>query len=607
MNFPSIKAIGRLALQLGAVALMAGGALANDNLLELQQDPNQWAISGGSYSGLNYSELDQINRDNVDELEVAWTFQTGVLDVHEAQTLVVDDTMFVVTPKPNTVYALDLADYGRIKWSYQANQPDLQTAIQRACCGAQTRGFAYAEGMVLLNTLDGQVVALDAEDGTEVWKVQNGDLSVGETMSTAPLVAGNLVIVGVAGGEYGIQGHVSAYDLHTGERAWRFYNTGPDDQMGITDRFQPFYAADQVDQPGVSSWYGDSWRRGGASIWGWFTFDPELNMFYYGTGNCAPWNPDYRRDPATAPGLDVYGNKYCAAVMARDATTGELIWAYSLTPQDQWDYDEPAVFMLVDLEVDGAERAAIVHQSRNGFIYVMDRQTGELLAEPWKWTTVNWADRIDMATGQPIYNPDQITYTGKTIENVCPISAGPWEQQSYSPQTGLFYFTGHNSCFSSYTMVKGDYVPGQNYGLFESGGFDRGSPMGVLYAADPLTGEIAWSVETETVRNNRPLLTTAGGLVFQGTQLGDIKAFDAETGDELWSFRAGSGFRNSAMTYTGPDGRQYVAIIASSGPSTQQVAFDADPGAEGRYSRAGSTLFVFALPEEVASAETAGE
>jgi len=604
MSFPkSVKTIGRLVAQLGAVAVLAGGsALANSDLLELQQDPSQWAITGGGYAGMNYSALDQINRDNVDQLQVAWTFQTGVLDVHEAQTLVVDDTMYIATPKPNTIYALDLNDYGRIKWSYQANQPELQTAIQRACCGAQTRGFAYAEGMVLFNSLDGQVIALDAEDGTEVWNVQNGDLSVGETMSTAPLVAGNLVIVGVAGGEYGIQGHVTAYDLHTGEQAWRYYNTGPDDMMGITDRFQPFYAADQVEQPGLTTWYEDSWRRGGASIWGWFTYDPELNMFYYGTGNCAPWNPDYRRDPANAPGLDVYSNKYCAAAIARDATTGEMIWAYSITPQDMWDYDEPAVFMILDLEVEGEMRQALVHQSRNGFFYAWDRVTGELLAEPWQWTTVNWAERIDMETGVPIYNPDQIAYTGHTNENVCPISAGPWEQQSYSPDTGLFYFTGHNSCFTTYTVVKGEYVPGQNYGLYSSGGFDRGSPMGILYAADPITGEIAWQVETESVRNNRPLLTTAGGLLIQGTQLGDVKAFDSETGEELWNFRAGSSFRNSAMTYIGPDGRQYIAIIASSGPSTQQVAFDAPAGAEGRYSRAGSTLFVFALPEAVAQA-----
>lgn len=597
--------VTRSALLAAVTVLSAATALANDDLLQLQDDPSQWAMTGGNYAGWNYSALDQVNVENVDQLQVAWTFQTGVLDVHEAQTLVVGDTMFVVTPKPNTMYALDLTDSGRIRWSYRADQPELQTAIQRACCGAQTRGFGYADGLVIMNTLDGQVIALSAEDGSVAWNTQNADLSVGETMSTAPLIAGDLVIVGVAGGEYGIHGHVTAYELATGELAWRYFNTGPDDMMGITDRFQPFYAADQVDQPGMTTWYGDSWVRGGASIWGWFTYDPELDMFYYGTGNCAPWNPDYRRDPATAPDFETYSNKYCAAAIARDATTGEMIWAYSITPQDQWDYDEPAVFMILDLEIEGEDRAALVHQARNGFFYVWDRVTGELIVEPWEWTHVNWAEGIDMETGAPIFNPDKVAYTGHTVENVCPISAGNWEQQSYSPDTGLFYYTGHYSCFSSYTVVKGEYVPGQNYGLFQAGGFDRGSPMGELFAVNPATGEIAWSLPTETVRNNRPVLTTAGGLLFQGTQLGDVKAFDASTGDELWNFRAGSGFRNSAMTYIGPDGKQYIAIIASNGPSTQQVAFDAEADAEGRYSRAGSTLFVFTLPDEVAQASVA--
>lgn len=601
-----IRKPGRLA-SIVLSSLLLGSLMtvsANDNLLELQQDPDQWVMTGSNYSGWNYSPLDQIDVDNVDSLQVAWTFQTGVLDVHEAEPLVVGDTMYIVTPKPNTVYALDLAQHGVIKWSYRADQPELQTAIQRACCGAQTRGFAYADGKILLNTLDGQVIALDAETGTPVWNVQDADLSIGETLSTAPIVIHNNVIVGVAGAEYGIRGHITAYDLETGKRNWRFYNIGPDDEMGIGERFNPFYADDQVEQPGLSTWYGDSWKRGGASFWGWFTFDPEANLFYYGTGNCAPWNPDYRRDPATAPGLDVYTNKYCASVLARDGNTGELVWAYSLTPQDQWDYDEPSVFMLIDLEVDGQMRKTIAHNSRNGFFYLMDRLTGELLVEPWKWTTVNWAERIDMTTGRPVFNLDQILYTGKTVENVCPISAGPWEQQSYSPSTGLFYFTGHNSCFASYSVIKGEYTPGGQWSLFQTGGFDRGSPMGYFLAVDPVTGEQVWSVEFENVRNNRPLLTTGGDLMFVGTELGTVSAFNALTGDELWSFRAGSSFRNSAITYTGPDGKQYVAIIASSAPAAQQVAADAPPDAAGRYSRPGSTLYVFTLPDSVAAGKT---
>lgn len=582
-----------------AALTVSSTALANQELRQLMEDAGQWPISGRSYSGWNYSPLDQINVDNVRHLQVVWTFQTGVMDSHEAEPLVVGDTMFVVTPKPNTVYALDLRRDGVIKWSYRAEQPELQTAIARACCGAQTRGIAYGDGKVFLATLDGQLIALDAETGAVVWKQQNADLSIGETMTTAPFVVHNNVIVGVAGGEYGVRGHITAYDIDTGERKWRFYSMGPAAEMGIGPRFQPFYPDDRVPDPGVSTWYGDSWKRGGGSIWGWFTFDPELNLFYYGTSNCAPWNPDYRRDPATAPGLDVYTNKYCASVLARDASTGELVWAYSITPQDQWDYDEPAVFMIIDLSIGGQVRRALVHQARNGFFYVFDRATGELLVEPWKWTNVNWAERIDTTTGRPVYNPNKIMYTGQPVENVCPISAGNWEQQSYSPQTGLFYMTGHNSCFRSYTVVQGEYRPGENYTLIETGGFDRGSPQGLLLAVDPATGREAWRVEFANYRNNRPILTTAGGLLFQGNDLGELRAYNARTGELLWSFRTGSGFRASPITYLGPDGRQYIAVVASSAPTTDQVGADLPQDAVARYSRSGSTLYVFALPQQM--------
>ncbi|HEX7038731.1 MAG TPA: PQQ-dependent dehydrogenase, methanol/ethanol family [Trueperaceae bacterium] len=587
----------RLLLVAAAALGLTAWAFANEDQLRLQQDPANWPINNGNYAGWNYSPLDQINTSNVQDLVVAWTFQTGILDNHEAEPLVVGDTMYLVTPKPNTVYALDLGDSGRIKWSYVADQPELETAIARACCGAQTRGLAYGEGKVIINTLDGQVIALDAETGQEVWKVQNADLSIGETMTTAPLVVHDHVIVGVAGAEYAIRGHVTAYALDDGERLWRAYNIGPDEDMLITDRFKPFYPDDKVEDVGVSTWYGDSWKRGGASIWGWFTYDPESDLFYYGTGNCAPWNPDYRRDPATAPGLDKYTNKYCASVLARDATTGELVWAYSLTPQDQWDYDSPAGFLVVDLEIGGELRKALVHQNRNGYVYVFDRLTGEILVEPWAWTNVTWADGIDMETGRPRFRPEAIAYTGGNVELLCPFSGGNWEQQSYSPQTGLFYFTGHNSCGENYGMRKGEYVPGQSWTLFVSGGFTTKGNPGKLWAVDPATGEEVWSVDMLRAGNKRPVFTTGGNLLIQGSQLGTVDFYDATTGELLWQFRAGSGFRNSPISFLGPDGKQYIAIISSSAPSSREVAYDEPPDAASRYSRPGSTLYVFTLPD----------
>lgn len=589
----------RLLAVLALLLVVPSAALANEELLGLQQDANQWVMNNGNYAGWNYSPLDQINTDNVQYLQVAWTYQTGILDNHEAEPLVVGDTLYIATPKPNTIFALDLNSNGRIKWSYLADQPDLQTAISRACCGAQTRGFAYAHGKIYFNTLDGQVIALDAETGREVWKVQNADLSIGETMTTAPLIAHDTVIVGIAGAEYAVRGHVTAYDLETGEFRWRGYNIGPDDDMLITDRFTPFYPDDAVPNPGVSTWYGDSWQRGGGTNWGWFTFDPDANLFYYGTGNCAPWNPDYRRDPATAPGLDVYTNKYCASVLARDASTGELVWAYSLTPQDQWDYDTPSVFAVVDLEIEGEQRQTLVHQNRNGFFYVIDRLTGELLVEPWMWTEVTWATGVDMETGRPDFVPEVVAYTGHIVELLCPFSGGNWEQQSYSPLTGLFYFTGHSSCGTNYGMRKGEYVPGQNWTLYQSGGFvTRGNP-GKIWAVDPATGQEVWGFDMLRAGNKRPVFSTGGNLLFQGSQLGTVDAYDSSTGELLWSFNAGSGFRNSPISYIGPDGKQYVAVISSSGPSTGMVAYDAPPDATSRYSRAGSTLYVFSLPDWV--------
>lgn len=586
-----------------AVLALVGLAVANENLLTLEQNPGQWAMPTRDYAGWNHSPLEQITTENVDELEVEWTFQTGVLDSHEAVPLVVDDTMYVLTPKPNTVYALDLTQNGIVKWSWRPDIPNLELSIERACCGGQSRGFTYAEGQLFLNTLDGRVFALDAENGEVLWNAHNANLGIAETNPGPTLVVGDKVIVGIAGGEYGVRGHVTAYNIDTGEREWRYYNMGPNDEMGIGPRFNPFYEIDQVENPGLDTWYEDSWEQGGGTVWGWFTYDPELDMFYYGTGNCGPWNPDYRRDPATAPGLDTYTNKYCASLMARDADTGELIWAYSLTPQDQWDYDEPNINLLMDLEIDGEMENALVRPARNGFFYVFDRETGELLKEPWKFTDVNWAEGIDMETGMPNYNMDKIVYTGEVVENICPrIAARNWENDTYSPDTGLVYFTAQTECMD-YSVVEVDYTPGQGYrGRQYHGsqyGEDGNAPMSILQAWDPATGELAWSHEYENFeQGDKPILSTAGNLLFKADERGFVEARNAESGEQLWQFRTGSGFNGGPMTYTGPDGDQYVAIISSSAPDAEQVAADAPADASGRYGRAGTTLYVFGLDED---------
>ena len=575
---------------------VSGGVVANEELLSLEQDPAIWIMPNQNYAGWNYSPLDQINRSNVADLQVAWTFQTGITDSHEAQPLVIGNTMYVLTPKPNTLYALDLTRDGVIKWSF-APEMDTERAGALACCGAQTRGMTYGDGKIFFNTLDGQLFAVDAESGEVVWQTQVADLDIGETTTTNPLVVNENIIVGNEGGERGVRGWAAAYDLNTGEEKWKFYSTGPNEEMGIGERFQPFYADDQVEEPGLDSWYEDSWQLGGGTNWGYWTYDPELNLFYYGTSNCAPWNPDYRRDPAVAPAFDIYQNKYCASLLARDADTGELVWAYSITPQDQWDFDEPGQNFLIDLEIDGELRQTIVKPARNGFFYIFDRATGEILVEPWTYTNVNWAERIDMETGRPVVEDDAVMYTGIEIP-ICPFIAGNnWFNDAYSPRTGLVYFAAENRC-STLTGVEGEFTPGENYILMEFGESYTGPGgwLGELQAWDPVTGEKVWGIKSEAERNNKPVLATAGDLVFQGTDQGMFRGLDALTGEHLWDFRTGSDFRNSPISYIGPDGKQYIAVIASRAPSDPEIGEETPPDDAGRYRRTGSTLYVFGLP-----------
>ena len=580
-------------------------------------DPSQWVMPNANYAGWNYSPLDQINVDNVEQLTMAWTMQLGIQDSYEASPLVIGDTMYIVTPKPNYVYALDLVRQGVIKWEFRPEIPDLETTVTSACCGAQSRGLAHADGRIFFATLDGQVFALDAETGDMVWQAENASIAIGETVSAMPLVVGDKVIVGVAGGERGVRGHVTAYSTDTGRFRWRYYSMGPNNEVGIGSRFDPFYPDDRIPDPALDTWYGDSWRRGGGAVWGWFTYDPELNLFYYGTSNCGPWNPDYRREWGVVEqdedgGLTGYRNNYCASILARDADSGELIWAYNVTPQDQWDLDEPSANILVDLEIDGQPRKALVRAARNGFFYVFDRATGEMLLEPWNFVYNDLIQGVNMETGRPRYDIRKMMFTDledrqryvPDAENIavgwCPgIAARNWQNDAFSPRTGLLYTSTSNTC-GIQRVIEGEYVPGQGYTLRERGGRAPQPPndevVGELQANDPVAGETVWRVQWTTA-NNAPVMATGGDLLFQGgPNEGVVRAFDARTGDIVWTFRTGSNFRNSPITYIGPDGRQYVAIIGSQRPGSVQVTPDAAPDAGDRFRRAGSALYVFALP-----------
>jgi len=597
-------------------------AHGHQGLLALQKDPKQWVMPNGNYSGWNYSALDQINLSNIQNLTMAWSMQLGILDAHEASPLVIGNTMYIVTPKPNYVYALDLTRDGVIKWEFRPEMLQMDAAIKAACCGAETRGLAYADGKIFYSTLDGQIFALNAEDGKVVWRAENANIAIGETASAMPLIVNDKVIVGVMGGEKGVRGHVTAYNINTGSMRWRYYSMGPNNEVGIGPRFKPFYMDDRVPNPALDSWYGDSWKRGGGTIWGWFTFDPDLNLFYYGTSNCSPWNPDYRRkwgevDLDARGGMATYRNNYCSSILARDADSGELVWAYNLTPQDAWDLDEPSAGIIVDLQIGGRMRKTLVHPARNGFFYVFDRATGEMLLKPWAFVYNDLIKGVDMETGRALYDISKIMFTKledrqkyvpdakDTTVTWCPgIAARNWFQDAYSPRTGLIYTPTSNQC-NSQKMIEGKFVPGADYTLRENVG--QTNPLapgaqsaGELQATDPVTGKTVWRVPWK-VGNNAPVMATAGDLLFQGgPNEGVFRAFNARTGQIVWTFRTGSNFRSSPISYAGPDGRQYVAIIGSQlGPNTR-VEPGAAADADIRYRRSGATLYVFALPRGAA-------
>jgi PQQ-dependent dehydrogenase (methanol/ethanol family) len=640
-----------------AVALMAGcgfatSALANDDVMALVAAGNV-VMPSITYNGWNYSPFDQITTDNVANLTLDWTMQMGVLDQWEASPLVVGDTMYVVSPvnqsdgtgqAPNTMLAIDL-NTQTIIWEFRPDV-DREAALQ-ACCGAQTRGLQYAEGKIFYHTLDGQVFALDGLTGEALWRSIGADVTIREHTPGNGLIAGDLYIIGNAGGEYGVRGKVQAFDIADGQTQWVMYNMGPNNEVGIGPRFNPFYADDQ--QGSLNTWWGDSWRRGGGTVWGYFTFDPDRNQFFYSTGNCGPWNPDYRREWGVVTldengGLIDYRNNWCASTMSRDATTGELIWAYNNTPADNWDIDEPLINPLIQVEVGGVTRDAVVRAARNGYFYLWDRDDGELLAEPWPFVYVDFMTGVDMATGRAMYDitrwsftnvedrrrytdydmpgaAERDDYTGTEVD-MCPgYSARNWQNDAYSPVTGLLYTSVNTDC-QTHAMVEGEYVAGEGYTLRRNtanypGGVYRvpdrtdpnyGQPTDIvaqLQANDPQNSRTVWTVDrtvtnTQGYRDFTPVMATAGGLLFQGASYsGEMRAYDAATGDQLWAFGIGSEVHQSAVSYIGPDGRQYIAFIASS-PGTDAVVFEADADNPNRYRRAGSTLFVFALPAAVA-------
>lgn len=600
-------------------ALMTGAAFAaaedsdrdsTKALLKMEDDPAQWVLPGKNFAATRFSSLDAINSKNVDKLGVAWTFSTGAQRGHEGSPLVIGNMMYLVTPFPNDVFAIDLNNPHEIAWKFSPN-PD-PASIGVACCDSVNRGVFYADGKIVFNTLDGWVYALDAKTGEKLWEAENAYPSKGQTMTNHPIVIRDKVIVGISGGEFGVRGHITAYDLNTGERAWRFYNTGPDDEVGIGERFEPFYDYMKGADLGVTTWPKDQWKLGGATVWGWFTYDPELDLVYYGTSNPGTWNSSMRR--ANKDRLEdqvAYANRWATSVMARDPDTGELVWAYQFTPHDQWDYDGINENMLLDLEIDGKTRKVLAHFDRNGFAYIIDRATGEVLSAETFGPGVNWAKGIDLKTGLPERNPEYAT-SMVNVKGICPSAMGYKDQQptAYSPETGLIYVPTNNLCMD-YQGTEAQYIAGVPYvGAIVRTYAGPGGHRGAFVAWDPVKAEKVWEIK-ENFSVWGGALTTGGNLVFYGTLDGWFKAVDATTGDVLWKFQTGSGIIAAPISYTGPDGKQYIAVMSGVGGwAGLTVAGDLsldDPTAAlgavnafadlGRYTQKGGMLYVFALDD----------
>jgi len=567
---------------LSAAALLsfaASPAFASDGLQKLMDDPNQWVIQTGDYSNTRYSKLDQINKDNV-------------MDVH--------------TPFPNIVYALDLAKDGQIAWRYEPKQdPDV---IPVMCCDTVNRGLAYDNGKIFLHQADTTIVALDAKDGKVLWTKVNGDPKKGETNTATVLPVNGKIIVGISGGEFGVRCHVTAYDQNTGDMVWRGYSMGPDSDILVDPEKTTSLGKPVGADSSLKTWEGDQWKIGGGCTWGWYSYDPETNLVYYGSGNPSTWNPAQR------PG----DNKWSMTIWARDADTGVAKWVYQMTPHDEWDYDGINEMILADLDVGGQPRKVLVHFDRNGLGYTLDRVTGELLVAEKYDPAVNWTTGVDMDKNSPTYGRPAVVAKYSTEQNgedvnsegICPAALGSKDQQpaSFSPKTKLFYVPTNHVCMD-YEPFRVSYTAGQPYvgatlSMFPAPNSHGG--MGNFIAWDATKGKIVWSIpEQFSVWSGA--LSTAGDVVFYGTLEGYLKAIDSESGKELYRFKTPSGIIGNVMTYM-HGGKQYVGILSgiggwagiglAAGLTDPQAGLGAVGGyaALSNYTALGGQLTVFSLP-----------
>jgi PQQ-dependent dehydrogenase (methanol/ethanol family) len=563
------------------------------------KDDGQWTSPAKNYASTRYSELADINAGNVGELSVAFTFATGVLRGHEAPPLVVGSTMYVLTPYPNILYALDLSQPGApLKWRYEPKPVAAAQGV--ACCDTVNRGPMFAGGRIFLTTLDGNVAAVDAETGKEVWKTLVANINIGETLTMSPLVVKDKVLVGNSGGEYGVRGWIKALNASDGTPAWTAYSTGPDKDVLIGPSFRPFYDSDKGADLGVTSWPANAWQQGGGTVWGWISYDPELNLIYHGTANPGPWNHEAR------PG----DNKWTAGIFARDADSGEARWFYQWSPHDVHDWDGINEQILLDLDWKGQRRKVLVRPERNGYLYVLDRVTGEVLSAT-PYAPISTTTGVDLATGRLQSIPEKEPTMKHIVRDLCPAAPGAkdWNPSAFSHRTGLLYIPHNNLCMDV-GLIEPNYIAGTPYlGAEVRMKAGPGGHRGEFDAWDIVGQKKRWSIK-ERFPVWSGALATAGDVVFYGTMEGWFKAVHAATGDLLWQFKTSSGIIGQPITYRGPDGKQYVAIMAGVGgwagavvagdldvrDQTAALGFVAAMGDLKEATTKGGTLYVFRLP-----------
>lgn len=558
---------------LGGIALLAIPHMHTSPVLA--ESGKEWVTNGGDSANTRYSSLAQINATNVNNLKVAWAFPLGVLEGQETTPLVVGGTMYVTSAKgPKYVYALD-AKSGAQKWRYSPELPTDVTA--QVCCGSVNRGVAYSNGKVFVGRLDGYLVALDANTGKELWKSKVSDYKIGDDITSPPTIVKNLVVSGFAGGEYATRGSIAAFDQETGKEVWRTYTVPAPGEEGS------------------ETWpSAEALKHGGADAWLVGSFDPKLNLIYYGTSNPAPWAASARGPDSSEYGK--FTNLYSASTLALNADTGKIVWHFQSTPYDAWDFDGVNEKILTDLDIGGKTIPAMMWGDRNGFFYVLNRENGEFISAT-PFTSVTWAKEI-LPNGVPVENPAERPRKDAWAKQMCPSFYGGknYPPVSYSTQTKLAYFATFDLCMDEVgkdpgSPKKGIPFLGTEWACCTVG--PSGHP-GEFVAWDPQARKKAWSI-VEPMPFVGGALSTAGGVVFYGNMQGELKAVDAKTGEILWRFQTGSGISEGPITYE-VDGKQYVAV--ASGHLIGPVSFAGELGEKWLAATPeAATLFVFELPK----------